>query len=336
MAGYDIIVVGASAGGVEALLEVARALPADLPAAVLMVLHMPADSRSMLPEILNRQGKLPASHPQEREPLRSGHIYVAPPDRHLLVGRGIVHISNGPHENRFRPAIDPLFRSAALAYGPRVIGVVLTGTLDDGTAGLVTIKRRGGLAVIQDPDDAAFPGMPQSALEHVTADECLPLLQIGAALNRLARLSIAEAAVEPVSDQLEKEVEVAEFAMQGTPGPAVPGIPSGFACPECHGVLFELNDGELVNYRCRVGHAYAPESLGASQDESVEAALWTALRALEEKVDLSRRLQARSDERNLTSAAARFAAQADEAEARARTIRRVLLFEQPLRLNRGA
>jgi two-component system, chemotaxis family, protein-glutamate methylesterase/glutaminase len=335
MAGHDLIVMGASAGGVEAIVAVVRALPADLPAAVLVVLHVPADSRSVLPQILERHGRLPASHPEEGESIRPGHIYVAPPNRHLLVGRGVVHLSTGPHENRVRPAIDPLFRSAALAYGARVIGVVLSGTLDDGTAGLVTIVRRGGLAVIQDPEDAAFPGMPLSALQHVVPDERLPVERIGAALDRLARLP-ARGAPGPPSDRLEEEVEVAESAMQGTPGPAVPGMPTGFACPECHGVLFELRDGELVRYRCRVGHAYGVESLGASQDEAVEVALWTALRALEEKADLSRRLQARADERGLTAAAGRFATQAVEAAERAESIRRVLLAEQPVRAKREA
>jgi two-component system chemotaxis response regulator CheB len=210
---------------------------------------------------------------------------------------------------------------------------VLSGTLDDGTAGLVAIKQRGGLAVVQDPADAAFPGMPESALQHVAADECLPLSQLGAALHRLVRLPSSPPG--PVSDRLKQEVAVAEFAMQRIPGPAVPGASSGFACPECHGVLFELRDGELIQYRCRVGHSYAPESLGASQDDAVEAALWTALRALEEKVDLCRRLQARAGQ-NRPTAAKRFAARADEAERRAETIRHVLLEQQPPQLERDA
>ena len=175
MAGHDMVVVGTSSGGVEALMELCGGLPEDLPAAVFVVVHFPEGAPSVLPSILNRAGPLKAVHPEDGDPIENGRIYVAPPGLHLLVERGRVRLVRGPRENLHRPAVDPLFRTAAVAYGPRAVGVVLTGARDDGTAGLLAIKRRGGVAVVQDPDDALFSGMPQSALEYVDVDYCLPL-----------------------------------------------------------------------------------------------------------------------------------------------------------------
>ena len=193
MAGHDIIVVGASAGGVEALQTLVRGLPADVPAAMFVVLHMSADAPSMLPQILNRAGPLPVAAAVDNEPIAPGRVYVAVPDHHLLIERGRVCLVRGPKENRSRPAVDPLFRSAARAYGSRVIGVVLTGALDDGTSGLQAVKGRGGLAVVQDPAEALYTGMPRSAMEHVAVDYCMPLAEIPALLARLA--------VEPAPDE---------------------------------------------------------------------------------------------------------------------------------------
>jgi len=186
MPGRDIIVVGASAGGVEALIKVVHGLPADLPAAIFVVLHIPAQGSSLLPDILNRAGPLKAIHPTDNAEIERGHIYIAPPDHHLLVEQGHVRIVRGPRENRHRPAIDLTMRSAALSYGPRTIGVILTGALDDGTAGLRAIKLRSGLAVIQDPKDALYSSMPRSALEHIQVDYCVPLAEIGPLLTQLA------------------------------------------------------------------------------------------------------------------------------------------------------
>src|SRR5437870_1151500 len=186
MSGHDIIAIGASAGGVDALVKVVKDLPAHLPAAVFVVLHIPAQSPSMLPDILNRAGPLRAVHPEDNTEIKHGHIYIAPPDHHLLLDKDHIHIARGPKENRHRPAVDPLFRSAALAYGPRVVGIVLTGVLDDGTAGLRAVKRYSGIAIVQDPDEAIYPGMPLSAIEHVQVDHILPLAAIGPLLVRLA------------------------------------------------------------------------------------------------------------------------------------------------------
>jgi two-component system, chemotaxis family, protein-glutamate methylesterase/glutaminase len=182
MAGHDIIVVGASAGGVEALIRTVGGVPSDLPAALLVVLHMRPGKPSGLPDLLSRSGKLRASQAEHLQPIQHGHIYVAPSDRHLVIVSGRVHVTLGPRENGHRPAIDPLFRTAARSYGRRVVGIVLSGVLDDGTAGLAAVKRHGGLAIVQDPDDALFPSMPRSAMDHVAVDHVLPAKEIGALL----------------------------------------------------------------------------------------------------------------------------------------------------------
>ncbi len=326
-AGHDIIVVGASAGGVEALAELVRGLPADLPAAVFVVLHIPAYGASVLPGILSRRGRLPAAHPADGDPIRHGRIYVAPPDHHLRGERGRVRRGRGPHENGHRPAVDTLFRSAARAYGPRVVGVVLTGTLDDGTAGLQMIKRRGGLAVAQDPEDALFASMPRCAIENVSVDVVAPLAEIGPTLVRLARQPAPEERETPMPQDLKTLTGVAEFDMGAVEAPRE-GKPSSYACPDCHGVLWEVQEDDLLRFRCRVGHAFSPESLLASQSDALEDALWTALRALEESAALADRLGERAGERGHGLAATRFVQQAADARGRAGVIREALLGGQ--------
>src|SRR5688500_11634716 len=212
-----ILVIGGSAGGVEALIRIAGQLPRDLPAAVFVALHFPVYSTSMLPRILERAGDLPAAHASDGARIEPGRIYVAPPDRHLIVLRQSVHVVRGPRENGHRPAIDPMFRSAAIAHGNRVVGVVLTGNLDDGTAGLLAIKRRGGIAIVQNPTEALFPSMPASALEHVDVDFVLPLSAIGDQLRALAEElgRRTEGAVEgPMSDVARREALYAELHLK--------------------------------------------------------------------------------------------------------------------------
>jgi two-component system chemotaxis response regulator CheB len=326
VAGHDLIVVGASAGGVEALVELVRGLPHNLPAAVCVVLHLPADSTSVLPQILGRAGVLPTAHARDGELFRHGHVYVAPPDSHLVVESGRLRLVAGPRENGHRPSIDVLFRTAAQVYGPRVIGVVLSGTLDDGTAGLLAIKRRHGLAVVQQPADARYPGMPQSALEHVVVDQVLPVRDISHSLSRLAREPVPEEAALP-SAELEEEIRATEVDLVRLNRGEYPGAPSSYTCPECSGCLWEIHDGELLRYRCRVGHAYTVESLLAGQAGAVEAALWAALRALEEKASLAHRLLEQFNARGHQLAAVRFAEQEADARERAAVIRRALLVD---------
>jgi two-component system chemotaxis response regulator CheB len=323
MPDHGIVVVGASAGGVEALGDLAASLPSDLSAAVFVVLHLPATGTSVLPEILRRHGPLPTAHVQDGEPIQPGRIYVAPPDHHVLLRSGHVHLSRGPRENGHRPAIDPLFRSAAREYATRVIGLVLSGALDDGTAGLLAITSRGGIAVVQDPADALYPGMPGSALGHVHVDYVLPAASMGKLLARLVG-DLAEPPADPAPSGMRVEVEKEGFSMEAFEGNH-PGEPSGFSCPDCNGVLWQIRDGGLERYRCRVGHAWSPESLLTQQSEALEAALWVALRSLEERATLARRLAEPARRRGHSITATRFEEQADEAQQAARLVRDLLL-----------
>jgi two-component system chemotaxis response regulator CheB len=284
----DLIVVGASAGGVDALRAMAAGFPPDLAAPVVVVLHIPRNAPTALPAILARAGPLPAVQAEHGAPLRDGVIHVAPADHHTLVEDGHLRLSSGPLENGHRPAIDPLFRSAALACGPGAIGVVLSGTRDDGTAGLAAIVDRGGAAVVQDPDDALYSSMPASALEHVPEATAYPAAKLGPALAELLGHPRPEPAGAP-DPLLRGETEIAALAPL-TAGwlPAVE--PSPLSCPSCHGVLFAVPGRPGPRYRCRVGHAWSPESLEEEQSAGVEDALWVALRALEERVELLRSL----------------------------------------------
>ena len=325
MAGHDIIVVGASAGGVEALVELVRDLPPDLPAAVCVVLHLPAGGTSVLPQILGRAGPLRAAHARDGEPLHHRRIYVAPPDHHLMLEPGRVRLFGGPRENGHRPAVDVLFRSAALTFGPRVVGVVLSGTLDDGTAGLLAIKRCGGVAVVQQPADARYSGMPDSALQHVVVDHCVPVREMPAVLTRLAHEPAGPPPEPSSEDRL--QIELRSLAMDPTllNSDERPGEPAVYACPECHGTLWEVHDGDLMRYRCRVGHAFTAEWLLVEQSHHLEAALWMALRALEEKASLAARLRQRAAEQGHMLVAERFEEQEQDARLRAEMVRQTLL-----------
>jgi two-component system chemotaxis response regulator CheB len=325
MPGHDIIVIGASAGGVEALREIIKGLPADIPAAVFVVLHLPSDATSVLPSILERAGQLPAHHPKDREALKPGRIYVAKPDCHLLIKRGYVRLVRGPKENSARPAVDPLFRTAARYYSNRVVGVVLSGTLDDGTSGLIAIKSRGGIAVVQEPDDALYSGMPRSALENTEVDYCLPASDIAALLTRLANEQVEWEEGQTMNDDMEKELDTAEFDLEAIKDNDRPGVPSRYTCPECHGMLFEIDEEGLLRFRCRVGHAYSAETLLSEQSEALEAALWAALRSLEENVALTKRLAHRMRERGNLRSAKRFDNNAENLQHRVGLIRKVLI-----------
>lgn len=323
MPGHDIVVMGCSAGGTEAFTEVFRNLPGNFPAAIFLVQHVPALGKSWLPRIVSRAGKIPASHAHDGEPIRHGRVYVAPPDRHLLLGRGVMVLGHGPRENGHRPAVDPLFRSAAAAYGPRVVAVVLSGGLDDGTAGLITVKQRGGVAVVQDPDDAADPGMARSAIRSVQVDHVLPAAKIAPLLVRLAGETVQEdgfpMAQMPVSQ---------DSALRGTEDldrKSPSGPPSVFTCPECGGCLWEITDGRLKRYACHVGHSYTEESMVEEQGKAVEHAMWAAVRILEERLVLAERMadKAHRDGRQLS--VTQFERFADDARQRAGMIRSVLV-----------
>ncbi|MGA8531572.1 MAG: chemotaxis protein CheB, partial [Acidobacteriaceae bacterium] len=253
----DVIAIGASAGGIEALRQLLGALPGTLEAAVLVVLHTTGRGGSLLPQILGRASRLEVSHPGDGERMQQGHIYVAPPDFHMLVEDGRLRVLQGPRENLHRPAIDPLFRSAAVAAGRRVIGVVLTGLLDDGTSGLMVVKAHGGAAIVQDPRTAMFSAMPENALEQVPGATVLPLDQIAAELVRLVNEELPETGPVLVRSAVEeKETRLLEQAMPQIENGERPGDPSVFACPDCGGVLLEMEQNGFLRFRCRVGHAF--------------------------------------------------------------------------------
>lgn len=320
----DVVTIGASSGGVEALVRLAGGLPLDLPAAVLVVLHFPEGAPSALPDILSRSGPLPAAHPEDGDRIENGRVYVAPPGLHMLVEEGRVRLARGPKENYHRPAVDTLFRSAAVAYGPRVMGVVLSGSRDDGTAGLLAIKRRGGVAVVQEPDDALFRPMPESALKYVEVDHRVPVGEMPALLARLARGPAGERGEEPVPEDMRFETRIAGLDPSAIDSGEHPGEVSGFTCPECTGPLFEIGEGQLVRYRCRVGHAYTADGVLEGKDGALEDALYAALNNLEESADMADRLASRSRGGGHGHAVERFEARAREARRRANTIRRVL------------
>ncbi|MGH9009996.1 MAG: chemotaxis protein CheB [Acidimicrobiia bacterium] len=326
MAGRDIIVVGASAGGVEALSTLVGDLPEDLPAAVFIVLHVAAHSGTALPQILERRTKLPIAQARDGEPIEPKRAYVAVPDRHLLVAPGRVRVANGPKENGHRPAVDTLFRSAAAAYGRRVVGVVLSGTRDDGTAGLRVIHHWGGLAVVQDPEEAMFPGMPRSALAGGHPDHVLPVGAVGELLSTLARNGPeSKGRADTMPDELDAELRWSNPDLTWSASVDPPfGDPSGFTCPECHGALWEIDDGGAPRYRCRVGHGFSAESLLAGQHAGVEAAMWTAFRALEERAALLRRLAERAEVREAEFSSRHFRTEAADVGRQAEVLRAAL------------
>jgi two-component system chemotaxis response regulator CheB len=323
---HDIIVIGGSAGGVEALMYICGSLPADLPASVFVVQHISPTSKSVLPGLLTRAGPLPARHPVDGETIQPGHIYVAPPDLHLLLRDGQILLRRGPQENRTRPAIDPLFRSAAIAYGPRVVGVVLTGLLDDGAAGLVAIKRCGGVTVVQDPDDAQWPEMPRRALERGHVDHVVSLSAMGALLNHLSREEAGPRVQVPSAMSIETRIAAHEFEPGKTPAL---GQPSLLSCPQCGGVLNEVPDEGTIRFRCQTGHAFTSDGLIAAQTEELERALERAVRTHRDRVILSRRMEEHAHALPLT--AARWHAAAEDAESAATAIEAAItaLRKQP-------
>lgn len=319
MPNHDIVVIGASAGGVEALRTIVAGLPGDLDASVFVVTHMSPEGPGLLAPLLDRAGPMKAAEAVDGAPIERGRIYVARPDHHLILSDGHMRVVRGPRENRSRPAVDPLFRSAALEYGPRVIGVVLTGSLDDGAAGLAAVKKCGGTAIVQDPKDALFASMPRSALQAVQADHVVAASAIARVLTRVVALPPGRA-LEP--DE-ELRLEVAMGAGE-TEDIDKLGPPSPYGCPECGGVLNEVKDAAVLRYRCRVGHGYTAENLAAEQDQAIEDSLWAALRALEESAELKRRLADRMRSGRTPQVVRRLDAGAREAVRHAESLRTLL------------
>jgi two-component system chemotaxis response regulator CheB len=289
MSNRNVLVIGTSAGGVEALLFLARKFPRDLPAAVLITIHLASRYPSILDELLSRAGPLPAHFATDGEKLAEGTICIAPPERHLLVYKDRLRLGFGPRENNARPAIDPMFRSAAVCCGPRTVGVIMTGTLGDGASGLWALDQCGGITVVQDPADAAFPQMPETALSRVRAHHIAPLAELPALLNTLVWESAGQPV--PVPEGILYEVEIARSGRSSMDEMDRLAERSVLSCPDCGGVMWEIRDGKDLRYRCHVGHAYSAELMDLAVEEGLRRALGSSQRALEERHALMKKLE---------------------------------------------
>lgn len=333
MAHRDILAIGTSAGGFEALRFLASRFPADLPAAVVVTIHLASQFRSQLDVLLSNAGPMPASFPRDGEPLQRGRIYIAPPEHHLLLLGDKLRLGHGPRENFARPAIDPMLRSVAACCGGRAIGVVLTGSLGDGAAGLHTLKQSGGITVVQDPADAAFPEMPQRALARAGPDHVLGLAEMPKLFADLVGLPARKGV--PVPDITRYEVDVARGGRANMDDMDRLGRRSTLACPDCHGIMWEIEEGDLIRFRCHLGHAYTAELMNIALDENLRRALGSALRSLEERIALMRKLHQQASSRRTPKLAEVWAQRAREYEQEAdivrESIRRVdALASQPV------
>ncbi len=331
MTAVNCVVIGTSAGGVEALRIIMSGLPKDLAAAVLIVMHTSPQGPDLLRDILSRVGPLQAGQSIDGELMEHGKLYVAPPDRHLLVKGSHISLSRGPKENRSRPAIDPLFRTAAAAFGPRAIGVILTGMLDDGTAGLAAIKSRGGATIIQDPREALYSSMPSSALRYVGGDFVLPLSEIAGQIARIVQLAPHETKAAPhgtnavpPSRLLEVETRFVEMQTMTIEDMEAIGTHAGVSCPECHGPIWKIKDGSLQRYRCHVGHAYSAKTMLAGQVEAQETHLWQALRLMKERMTLIWEMRAQAENENRAEDAATYEVNVRKLERNVRLIQEML------------
>lgn len=324
----DIIVIGGSSGALAPLKAIARGLPADFAATVFIVTHVSPDHESLLPAILQHHGNLPAVMATQGEVIRRGRIYVAPPDYHLIIEAGYMRLWRGPKENHSRPSLDPTFRSAAKAYGGRVIGVLLSGYLDDGTAGLIAVKTNRGIAVVQDPEDAETPQMPRNAMHYVDADYIVPSAQIAPLLVELINRPLTETGAKPMAENPDKEsLKVEKDIAEIEAGKKSNGL-TMVVCPDCGGPMWEFRSSEFKHFECRVGHKFSPENFLAHHAEALERALWVAVRTLDERASLTREMANIARHTASDEVMQRFVDEATEAARNAGIIRRMLLNGQ--------
>ena len=318
----SVVLIGASAGGIEPLIRVMEGLPADLAAPVLIVVHIPSDAESRLPEILQRRCAMPVAHAVSGEPLLPGHVFVAPPDRHLMLSDGVGRVVRGPRQNRHRPAIDTLLRTGAQVAGPDAVAVILSGAAGDGVAGAIMVANRGGRVFVQDPAEALFPGMPRKVLEAVPGARPLAVDKIADAVQREvgrgAGIRVVPAPHGPAGQEDEIMDEITP------PAPIEPGRPA-YSCPDCGGVLEELVDEGPLRFRCRVGHEFYADDLASAQWATLEDALWAAVRGMEENAELSSRLARMAEESGSERRAERHRDRGAELQAQSRVIREFLL-----------
>lgn len=332
----DIVVIGASADGLPFLRKLLAALPVDFPAAVFVVMHTTPDGPAFSAEILANTSPMAARFPLDRDPVEKGKILIAPPDHHLLLDPGAVLVVRGPRENCFRPAIDPLFRSAAVHYGPQVIAVLLGGLLDDGAAGLAAVRRCGGVTIVQDPAEANFPDRVLSARQAADPDYSARVDAMAALLEKLvgepAKITGDHTSATP---RLQIEADLAATRRRGAEELEQLGKASRFVCPECNGALWEIEDERILRFRCHIGHAFSSESLASEQSEAVERALGIALRTLDDTAALSGRLAEEARENHRTQSALIFQRRSEEAKSNADLLRRVIIDQQKLKSSNG-
>lgn len=321
----NIVVIGASAGGVQALTALFEQIDPETAASFLVVLHIPAYEPSALHSVLSRATNMRVIAAKGGEPIEAGTIYVASPDRHLMVDEHGVRLTRGPKECRVRPAIDVLFRSAAVNYGPRAIGVILTGALDDGTAGLWAVKDRGGLALVQDPKECLISSMAESAIRHVTVDFVGPLAALARQISEAVGARVGNAWVGPRYDSLAIENSISIKGNGLETGVLGLGKISHFTCPDCHGVLVQIEEGSIVRFRCHTGHAFSMRTLIHEINSAIDTGLWDTLRAVEERIVLLRQMADLSEGKGLTEEAEECRRQADEAERRLGPLRKLVL-----------
>lgn len=326
---YHIVVIGASAGGFEAIKTIIKALPSDFLPPIFIVWHTGADVQGVMPGVLNKLNSIVAAHAVDHELIEPNRIYIAPPDHHLLLEDGYIRLTHGPKENYFRPAVDPLFRSAAYSYGTRVIGVVLSGGLDDGTAGLWRIKNNGGSAIVQDPQDAEAPSMPESALREVEVDFCAPVSEIAGILTKIAAGGIAvNAVIKDKKTEMENRSTTGD--KQGAKKSFEMGELSPFTCPDCRGVLSKIVEGGISRFRCHTGHAFSADTLLATLTRRVENDLYTALAGMDESIWLLNHMGDHLAEINQTQVAAFYFIKAKETETHSDAVRDTIKNYQQL------
>jgi two-component system chemotaxis response regulator CheB len=319
-----VVTIGASAGGVQALMTLLQQLPDTLEAAVFVVLHIPAHTPSQLPAVLQRATRMPVAFGKDGEEIRAGRVYLAQADRHLMIDGNKIRVTRGPKESRARPSIDVLFRSAAISFGPQVIGVVLTGALDDGTAGLWTVKDMGGKALVQDPNGAEYRSMPESAAAHVEVDATLSITDLAKEISRLTQegLNMAKTPPRP-GTKMENMIAAEGNALNS--GVMTLGRVSGYTCPDCHGALVQIEEGSIVRFRCHTGHAFSLKALLVEVSESIDTGLWDTLRAIEERIMLLKQMAEIASKAGSIETAASCRQQASDAEIRIKPIRELVL-----------
>jgi len=328
MSARDIIAIGGSAGAIQEVRALVARLPPDFPGSLFVVIHTSAEGPGLLAQVLERASKMPTRSPVHGEAVKPSHIYVAPPNRHLLLVDGHIELGKGPRENGFRPAVDPLFRTAVNAYAQRVVGVVLSGGMSDGSLGLQLIIQRGGIAIVQDPSEAVHPNMPENAMRATAVDYVSTTKDLPRILTKLARHGHSGGAIMKPPPHSPQKQPSDPAILADLSNAALNGPPSGFICPECGGSLWQLSQGGLLHYRCHVGHGYTADALAKGQENEVEEALWVALRSLEETAALRRRLAVQSRERDMRHVAEGFEASAQEYDDQAGVIRQILLHDK--------